>query len=287
MIFKKKNIITLKTRADFIAHLRAEEKAEATIEKYARDVRAFSLWIGGAKITKKETVRYKQYLTDEQKRKAAGVNATIAALNAFFDFMQWDVKLKPLKIQRQTFKAAEKELTKPEYEKLLISARERGNERLNLVLQTICSTGIRVSELRFITVEAMRSGNVEITNKGKRRIVFIPERLTPILLDYAEKRSITSGCIFVTKTGKPLNRSNVWTDMKKLCASAGVEPSKVFPHNLRALFARLFYGAEKDIVRLADVLGHSNVNTTRIYLMESGDIHRKRVDALGLIITEC
>jgi integrase len=249
-------------------------------------VGAFGAWLGGGAVTKESACDYKKHLHDGQGRMAAGVNAVIAALNSFFGFMGWQIKLKPLKIQRQTFRDKASELSKEEYLRLLAAAKAVGNERLYLVLQTICSTGIRVSELRFITVEAARSGRAEITNKGKTRTVFIPKKLKPLLLSYAKGRGIVSGCIFVTKSGRPLNRSNIWADMKKLCQAAGVEATKVFPHNLRSLFARLFYSIDKDIVKLADMLGHASVDTTRIYLMETGEQHRRRVDALGLVMTE-
>ncbi|MDR1560572.1 MAG: tyrosine-type recombinase/integrase, partial [Clostridiales bacterium] len=200
----------------------------------------------------------------------------------FFAFQGWDIKIKYLKIQRRTFLEREKELTKAEYERLLLAAKRGENERLNLAMRTICSTGIRVSELKSVTVEAVRAGEAFISNKGKTRIIFIPKKLKPLLLTYAKKRGIDSGCIFVTKSGRPLDRRSIWADMKKLCGSARVAPSKVFPHNLRHLFARVFYSVEKDIMRLADLLGHSDVKTTRIYIMESGAEHRKMVDALGL-----
>jgi site-specific recombinase XerD len=212
------------------------------------------------------------------------VNAAIAALNGFFTFRRLGIQVKPLKIQQQTYRAPEKELTRQEYERLLEAARTKGNERLNLVMQTLCSTGIRVSELRHITVEAARKASAEVTNKGKTRTVFLPGNLSSALLRYAAERGITSGCIFVSKNGKPLNRSNIWTDMKKLCEAAGVEPAKCYPHNLRKVFAREFYAAEKDIARLADILGHSRLETTRIYVMETGAEHRRRVDSLGLAV---
>jgi len=279
------NIITEERQTAFHNWLKAEEKASATIDKYRRDVNAFATWLSGAESTKESAADYKHYLLNERGRMAAGVNAVIAALNSFFVFMGWGIKLKPFKIQRQTFREKDKELTKEEYTRLLAAAKSEGNTRLNLVLQTICSTGIRVSELRFITVQAVVSGAVEITNKGKTRTVFIPKKLTPLLLSYANGRGISSGCVFITKSGKPLNRSNIWSEMKNLCQAAGVEESKVFPHNLRSLFARVFYGIDKDITRLADILGHSRIDTTRLYLMESGETHRRRVDALGLVMT--
>ena len=279
------NIIIEEKLTAFQNYLKADEKASATIKKYGRDVRAFAFWLGSSEVTKDAAANYKRYLLDEQGREAAGINATLAALNSFFAFMGWCIKLKPFKIQKQTFRVKDRELSKEEYARLLTAAKSQGNERLNLVLQTLCSTGIRVSELRFITVEAAYSGMAEITNKGKTRTVFIPQKLKPLLLKYAKGHNISSGCIFITKTGKPLDRSNVWADMKKLCHTARVDEAKVFPHNLRSLFARLFYKIDKDVMKLADILGHSDVNTTRIYLMESGETHRRRVDALGLVMT--
>jgi len=278
------HIITEEKQAAFLSWLAAGEKEEATIKKYGHDVRALSLWLDGSEATKEKVTEYKRYLHEVKGREATGVNAAIAAINSFFSFTEWVIKLKPLKIQKQTFKAKEKELTKAEYDRLLTAAGTKGKKRLNLIMQTICSTGIRVSELEFITVEAVSFGEVTVTNKGKTRTVFIPKELKPLLLNYAKGKGISSGYIFITKNGKPVNRSNIWADMKKLCEEAGVAASKVFPHNLRALFARVFYGIDKDIMRLADILGHSDVNTTRIYLMESGENHRRRVNSLGLVM---
>ena len=198
--------------------------------------------------------------------------------------MEWhDLKIKSVKIQRKIFSSQENELTKSEYERLLDAAKSKNNERLYLLMQTICSTGIRVSELKFITVEVLKRGFSEIYNKGKRRTVFLPDKLCRALRAYTRQQNITNGAVFVSRNGKPLDRSNIWSDMKKLCESANVSPKKVFPHNLRHLFARTYYGLQKDIVRLADILGHSSVNTTRIYTMESGEIHRKQIQKLGLL----
>ena len=278
-------VITEEKQEAFNSWLKEEEKAKATIDKYLRDIRAFSIWLGGLEATKETAMDYKRYLLNDQGREATGVNAVIAALNAFFFFMDWSIKLKTLKIQRQTFRPKETELSKEEYMRILEAANAKGNERMFLAIQTICSTGIRVSELRYFTVEAACIGEVVISNKGKTRTIFMPKKLRPILMKYINDQGIATGCIFITRTGNPLNRSNIWTSMKNLCEAAGVEPSKVFPHNLRALFARLFYEMEKDVVRLADVLGHSDVNTTRIYLKESGENHRRCLDALDLTMT--
>jgi site-specific recombinase XerD len=272
--------ITTEHIRQYLSHLQSEERSTATIAKYGREVYAFAAWLQGAAVTKETAVEYKRQLSATHA--AASVNAAAAALNGFFAFRNYGIKLKPLKVQRKTFAAKERELTRAEYERLLNAA--KSNERLNLVMQAICSTGIRVSELRFITVEAARTGQAEITNKGKTRPVLLPQKLKAALLGYAKKRGVASGSIFITKSGKPLDRKNIWSDMKRLCEAANVPPAKVFPHNLRHLFARTFYGVDKDIMRLADILGHSDVNTTRIYVMESGAEHQKRVDRLGLVL---
>ena len=266
----------------FETFLVEEEKANATIEKYVRDVTCFSEWLLDKEVTKTEVVRYKHYLTENYA--PASVNSVISSLNHFFSFLEWyDLKIKALKIQRRLFASEEKELTKAEYQKLISAAKEKNNERLSLIMQTICSTGIRVSELKYVTVSSIKTGRTEIRSKGKCRCIILSKELCKILKAYARERKISSGPIFITKNGKPLDRSNIWSDMKKLCASAGVSQSKVFPHNLRHLFARTFYSMQKDVVRLADILGHSNVNTTRIYTMQSCIVHQKQLQRLGLL----
>ena len=216
----------------------------------------------------------------------ATVNSILAAVNGFFRFMGWkDIAVKLLKIQKALFCDDRRELTRAEYARLVSAAQKVGNERLSLVMQTICATGTRVSELRFITVEAVTTGRAEICNKGKRRTVFLPGRLRRLLRKYLQKQKKTAGAVFTTRTGRPLDRSNIWRDMKALCESADVEPGKVFPLNLRHLFARTYYSLEKDLSRMADILGHSSVNTTRIYTMESGGVHQRQLERMGLIIT--
>lgn len=216
----------------------------------------------------------------------ATVNSILAAVNGFFRFMGWkDIAVKLLKIQKALFCDERRELTRAEYAWLVSAAQKVGNERLSLVMQTICATGTRVSELRFITVEAVTTGRAEICNKGKRRTVFLPGRLRRLLRKYLQKQKKTAGAVFTTRTGRPLDRSNIWRDMKALCESADVEPGKVFPLNLRHLFARTYYSLEKDLSRMADILGHSSVNTTRIYTMESGGVHQRQLERMGLIIT--
>ena len=264
-------------------HLLEEEKAPATIEKYIRDVTTFCIWVKKEKLDKAVILNYKRHIS--QSFAPASVNSMISSINSFFTFNGWlDLKVKTLKIQRQIFLNKNKELTKNEYESLLNVAKSK-NKKLYLLMQTICSSGIRVSELCHITVEAAKQQQALIKCKGKMRIVILPHTLCKALLQYAKNQNIPSGCIFVTKSGAPLDRSNIWKMMKALCKIAKVEKSKVFPHNLRHLFARTFYNIQKDIVRLADILGHSSIDTTRIYTMESGEIHREQIQNLGLIQT--
>ncbi len=274
--------ITDKNIEDFKRYLQDEERAAATIEKYIRDILAFCVWLGGKGIDKSVVLAYKEYLIE--KYAPASVNSILSSLNSFFAFMGWhDCHVKTLKIQKQIFAKSEKELTKAEYERLLNAAQSKGNERLYLLMQTICSTGIRVSELRFITVEAVMKENATIRCKGKMRIIILPRQLCIALKKYIRRQNIKSGSVFVSKNGKPLDRSNIWRMLKALCVSAGVSKDKVFPHNFRHLFARTFYSLQKDVVRLADILGHSSINTTRVYTMESGAKHRRQIQKLGLL----
>lgn len=234
-------------------------------------------WLGGKCVEKSVVMEYKQELI--KNFAPASVNSKIYSLNNFFEFKEWfNCKVKVLKIQKQIFASTEKKLTKTEYVRLLTAAKNKKNNRLYYILQTICSTGIRVSELCFITVLAVKTGQAEINCKGKMRTVFLPKALCKMLKEYIKKHNIKGGSVFVTKSGKPIDRSNVWSDMKKLCKSANVKKSKVFPHNLRHLFARIYYSQQKDLSRLADILGHSNIETTRIYTMESGETHRQQIE---------
>ncbi len=274
--------ITDKLIQNFKNHLINEEKSSATIEKYIRDISAFLGWLHGKTVDKATVLAYKAYLVEHYK--PASVNSVISSLNSFFSFGEWyDCKVKSLKNQKQIFASKETELTKAEYTRLLDVAKSKKNERLFLLMQTICSTGIRVSELRFIDINAVNTGVANISCKGKLRQVFLPKVLRKMLARYAKEQNIKSGPVFVSRTGKPLDRSNIWSDMKKLCESAGVSKDKVFPHNLRHLLARTYYSLQKDIVRLADILGHSSVNTTRIYTMETGEVHKKHIEKLGLL----
>jgi site-specific recombinase XerD len=280
----KGRILTEKMVADFSAYLKSEEKSENTIEKYLRDVRAFSVYLNGDEITKEAVIAYKSKLLS-MNYAVRSINSMLASVNGLFSFLGWaDLKVKSIKLQRQIYCSEERELTKAEYMRLVNTAKQKGNERLNLILQTICGTGIRVSELQYITVEAVKNGEAIVSLKGKTRSVFIVKELKKKLLRYAAEQGITSGAIFITRTGKPMSRTNIWREMKSLCESAGVNPQKVFPHNLRHLFARVFYGIEKDIAKLADILGHSNINTTRIYIISTGNEHRRRMEHMRLII---
>lgn len=275
-------IITEKLIESFTENMKFEEKSYLTIEKYARDIRLFYRWVGEKAFDKSDVLNFKAYLTENYA--PSSVNSMLSSVNSFFEFNKWyGLKVKSLKIQKCVFADNEKELSKNEYSKLLAAAKDKNNDRLYFLMQTICASGLRVSELKYVTVAAAKSRLAKIKCKGKIRQVFLPDKLCRELLKYAKARKIKSGSIFVTSTGKPLDRSNIWKLMKSLCERANVDKNKVFPHNLRHLFARTFYAVEKDIVRLADILGHSSVNTTRIYTMETWEICRRQVQSLGLI----
>lgn len=269
--------------SSFKKHLSEQEKCPSTIEKYIRDVRAFSAFAEKKAITKETVILYKKHLQKDYAVRS--VNSMLASVNSLFAFLGWhDLKVKSLKLQQQVFCPEEKELTKAEYYRLCTAAKHKRNKRLNLILQTICGTGIRVSELQYITVKAVKHGEAVVNCKAKTRTIFIVKELKQKLLRYAAEQGIKSGMIFVTRTGKSISRTNIWREMKALCKEANVNPQKVFPHNLRHLFARVFYGIEKDIAKLADILGHSSINTTRIYIISTGTEHRKRMENMRLIM---
>lgn len=277
-------LITMEKVEEFKTFLIAEEKAENTVEKYMRDVRAFTAWQGQRPVTKEKVVEYKAKLLESGYARGS-VNSMLVSLNRFFGFLSWyELRVKTLKLQRQIYCPEERDLSWQEFERLIQAARSDGDERLETLLQTIVATGVRVSELRFITVEAARAGEAAVSLKGKTRPVIIVKKLRKLLLGYARKRNIVSGPIFITRSGKPMSRTNVWREMKRLCKKAGVNPSKVFPHNLRHLFARIFYRAKRDIVKLADVLGHASIETTRLYVISTGAEHRKYLESLPLLI---
>ena len=269
---------------DYGRYLRMEERTSATVEKYLRDVRRFAVWLDGRRVTKDVLAGWKEHLLS-QNYTPSTINGTLAALNGLFRFLGWeDCRAKFLKIQRRMFRDSSRDLTRSDYDALIVTARERGQERLALLMEAICATGIRVSEVKYLTVEAAHRGQAEIALKGKIRTILIPAKLCRKLLKYAKKQKTVSGEIFLTRNGKPLTRRQIWAEMKALCKYAGVEPSKVFPHNLRHLFATAFYRACKDIAKLADVLGHSSMETTRIYLLTSGAEHQRQLDRLGLVL---
>ena len=269
--------------SDFAAYLRTEERSEGTIEKYMRDVRKFFCWLGNEILGKTQVSAWRaQLLADGYAPET--VNSMIVALNRFLDFMgRSDCRVHTLRIQRKLFRRPDRELTRPEYERLVQTAERKGQQRLSLLLEAITATGIRVSEVKYLTVEAARARRAEIALKGKIRVILLPNKLCRKLLKYAKKQKTVSGEIFLTRNGKSLSRRQIWSEMKNLCKFAGVEASKVFPHNLRHLFATIFYRACKDIAKLADVLGHSSIETTRIYLVTSGTEHARQLAHLRLI----
>lgn len=265
----------------FSEQLREDEKSNATLDKYLRDVHAFAEYLGSKELTKQAVMDYKKHISELYA--PASVNSMLVSVNSFMEFLdRRDCRVKLLKIQRQIFVSENKELTAAEYRRLLKAAR---GTRLALVIQTICETGIRVSELMFITAEAVEGGKAVVDCKNKTRVILIPTSLRKILLNYMKKIGIKAGAIFITRTGKPLNRSNIWREMKALCQKANVSPEKVFPHNLRHLFARTFYSIERDIVRLADLLGHSSINTTRVYTIETGREHYHCLERMHRVLT--
>ena len=269
--------------ASFRAYLQDEERSEATVEKYLCEVTQFAAWLNDTEVTKSAVAEWKEHLLTSGYEPST-VNGKLTALDLFFDFMGWpDCKVKHLKLQRRLFRDDSRELTKAEYERLIATAEEMGKERLSLLMEAICGTGIRVSEVQYLTIEAAQQGKVEIYLKGKVRTILIPGKLCKKLLKYAKKHKIASGEIFLTRGGKSLSRKQIWAEMKALCKKAGVAPSKVFPHNLRHLFARTFYRVCRDVAKLADVLGHSSIETTRIYLISTGAEHAKTMDMLRLV----
>ena len=280
---KKKLQLTEREFDQFEDYLRHDEREGSTIEAYLRSLTRFAEWADGRSVTKELAMEWKTALAESGYRPIS-VNAMLAAVNKFFICMgREDCKVKYLKLQRQMFRKSEKDLSKEEYQRLVQAAHEKGDLRMELILETICATGIRVGELKYITLEAVRAGVAEIALKGKIRTILLPRRLCRKLQKYAKQQKIASGKLFLTQDGLPVSRQSIWTRMKALCEAAGVERSKAFPHNLRSLFARSFYGSCHDVVRLADVLGHSSIETTRIYLMSTGKEYLRQLDKLGLV----
>ena len=281
---KEDRKLTLELIIEYENYLLEQERSSATILKYIHSLKEAMIFFKGNVLTKQETILWKKHLSEQYS--VSSVNGALAALNGYFNFCGWeDLKVKPLKRQRDLFCSEDKELTQEEYIGLVRTAQKQGNLRLSLVIQTICSTGIRVSELEYITAESVKTGRAIVFSKGKQRKVLLPKRLCILLAEYLKQQKRTKGAIFITKNGRPLNRSNIWREMKALCDSANVAPEKVFPHNLRHLFARIYYTLEKDLSRLADLLGHTSIDTTRIYTAESGAVHARQMERMGLVVT--
>ena len=275
--------ITEETLAAFARQLGEEERSPATLEKYLREVRQFAAFLGGREVTRDLAAAWREELSARQS--PATVNGKLTALDRLLAFLGWeDCRVKHLRVQRQLFRDSARELSREEYARLVETARRLGRGRLSLLMETICATGIRVSEVRYITAEAVREGRTEIALKGKIRTILLPGKLCRKLEKYARQKKITSGELFLTRSGRPMSREQIWAEMKGVCRAAGVAPSKVFPHNLRHLFARCFYRVSRDVAKLADVLGHSSIETTRIYLLTSGAEHQRQLDRLGLVL---
>lgn len=277
-------VITDEMLGGYETYLYEEEKRPATIKKYLADVKKLQIFADGREITKKRMIEFKTYLMEERQYKERSVNSFLTAANCFLRYMGWnDTCVKLNRIQNEIFCQEERFLTKEEYRKLVEEAKREGRVRLAMILQTIAATGMRISELRFVTVKALERGCLEIRNKGKFRKVLLPHKLKILLRRYVKEIGIREGMIFVTAKGNAVDRSNIWREMKTICAAAGVEKEKVFPHNLRHLFAKCFYELEKDIAKLADILGHSNIETTRIYIKETGVKHLKQLEKMRLV----
>ena len=274
--------ITEETLAAFARQLGEEERSPATLEKYLREVRQFAAFLGGREVTRELAAAWREELSARQS--PATVNGKLTALDRLLASLGWeDCRVKHLRVQRQLFRDSARELSREEYARLVETARRLGRGRLSLLMETICATGIRVSEVRYITAEAVREGRTEIALKGKIRTILLPGKLCRKLEKYARQKKITSGELFLTRSGRPMSRKQIWAEMKGVCRAAGVAPSKVFPHNLRHLFARCFYRESRDVAKLADVLGHSSIETTRIYLISTGAEHAWTLDQLRLI----
>lgn len=275
--------VTPKELSDFARRLREDERSASTIENYLRHIRAFAAWAGERPVTKDLAAAWKEHLVAQYR--PGTVNTMLVSLNRFFGFLGWyDCQVKTLRIQRRLFREDSKELTREEYARLVSAAQASGRERLVLLLEAICSTGIRVSEVKYITVEALKLGKAEISLKGKIRTILLPNKLCRKLLKYAKKQKTVSGEVFLTRNGTSLSRKQIWAEMKSICQKARVAASKVFPHNLRHLFARMFYKVCRDVAKLADVLGHSSIETTRIYLISTGVEHAHTLERLRLIL---
>jgi len=279
-----RNYVSPQLIQEFTVHLQNEEKSAATICKYLHDIRDFATFLQNSEISKNAVIAYKNHLLSSQYAPRS-INSMLASVNSFLSFLGLhSCRVKSVRLQRQVFCSEDKALTKSEYFLLVNTAKQLNKHRLALILQTICSTGIRISELPYITVESVRRGEAIVSCKNKTRTIFIVRDLRKLLLRYLDQQKIRSGPVFVTRSGQPVCRTNIWREMKNLCAATGINPAKVFPHNLRHLFAQTFYHLEKDIAKLADILGHSSINTTRVYIIDTGIEHRRRMEKMRLIL---
>ena len=280
-----KRMITEEKILQYQEYLYEEEKTTATIKKYICDLKKLMDYLSGREITKMLMIEYKEALRKEKGYRLTSINSFLVAANRFFEYMGWyDLRVKTYRIQKEIFVPENRDLSKAEYKKLVQAAMKKGKKRLAMILQTICAAGIRISELSCVTVESVVKGIVEIYCKGKQRIVLLPKKLQKKLLRYIQEKEIKSGILFCTSSGKPVDRSNIWKEMKGLCEEAEVIEEKVYPHNLRHLFAKEFYAVEKDIAKLADILGHSSVETTRIYIKSTSAEHQKQLNMMGLVV---
>ncbi len=277
--------VTEEILSGYQEYLYEEEKSEATIKKYMRDLWKLVLYAGGREVTKKMMVGYKEYLRKKKKYKLTSINSFLVAANRLFEYLGWyDLRVRTYKIQKEAFVPENRDLSREEYKRLVKAALKKGKIRLAMIIQTICATGMRISELASVTLESVAGGVVEIYCKGKQRIILLPGKLRKKLLRYIKENKIAGGIVFRTSGGKAVDRSNIWKEMKMLSKEAGVQESKVYLHNLRHLFAKEFYTAGKDIAKLADVLGHSNIETTRGYIKTTSREHQKLLDQMDLVL---
>ncbi len=283
-IYTMERFITEEIFLQYKEYLYGEEKSESTIKKYMRDLRKLAGYMAGREVTKKLVTGYKKYLKEKKGYKLTSINSFIVAANRLFEYLGWyELKIRTYRIQKEVFVPESRNLSKAEYKKLVKAALNKGKKRLAMIIQTVCATGMRISELSGVTLESVAEGVVEIYCKGKQRMVLLPGKLRKKLQRYIKENRIVSGVVFCTSGGKAVDRSNIWKEMKLIGEEAGIYRGKVYPHNLRHLFAREFYAAGKDIAKLADVLGHSNIETTRGYIKATSTEHQRLLDRMGLV----
>lgn len=282
---KMGRFVTEEILSKYQEYLYEEEKSEATIKKYMRDLGKLAAYAGGKEVTKKLVVGYKEYLRKKKKYKLTSINSFLVAANRLFEYLGWyDLRVRTYRIQKEAFVPENRDLSREEYKRLVKAALKKGKIRLAMILQTICATGMRISELSGVTMESVAEGVVEIYCKGKQRVILLPGKLRKKLIRYIKENRISEGIVFRTSGGKAVDRSNIWKEMKMLSKEAGVQEGKVYLHNLRHLFAKEFYAVGKDISKLADVLGHTNIETTRGYIKTTSREHQRLLDRMGLVL---